>query len=127
MIYLFGYTTGDAQKHLKSRYSSDVENPFQDVQEIFRHLDTIYFDSYKVQNTQQEYRRLNIKLIQTFTEFYIQFLYLARKAIIPTENWYSDLYDKLTVSLQMAVLPVLETLSSYQALVTSLDTSLEIV
>ena len=28
MIYFFGRTTGDAQKHLKSRYSSDVENPF---------------------------------------------------------------------------------------------------
>ena len=61
MTYLFGCTTGDAQKHLKSRYSSDVENPFQDIEEMFRHLDAIYLDPYKVQNAQQEYRHLNMK------------------------------------------------------------------
>ena len=116
MIYLFGRTTGDAQKHLKSRYGSDVETPFEDVQEMFRYFNAIYLDPYKVQNAQQEYRRLNMKSTQTFTEFYTQFLHLTGKARILTEDWRPNLCDKLTVSLQTAVLPVLETLSSYQAL-----------
>ena len=57
-----------------------------------------------------------MKSTQTFTEFYTQFLHLAGKARIPTEDWHPDLYDKLTVSLQTAVLPIFETLSSYQVL-----------
>jgi Zinc knuckle len=116
MVYLFNRTTGDAQAHLQPRFGDDVEDPFQNAKEMIQHLSTIYQDPYKVQNKRQEYRRLTMKPSQTFTDFYTNFLHLAGIGKIPLEDWRPDLYDKLTVELQRAVLPVLATLPTYQTL-----------
>ena len=86
MIYLFNRTTGDAQGHLQPRFGDDVEDPFQSAKEIIQHLSSIYLDPFKVQNARQEYRRLNMKPSQAFTEFLTKFLHLAGQAKIPTED-----------------------------------------
>ena len=83
MAYIFGRTTGDSQGYLKSKYGTDVDDPFQTTQEMIKHLDGIYVDPYKVQNARQEYRRLNMKPTQAFVEFYSEFLRLAGRAKIP--------------------------------------------
>jgi hypothetical protein len=115
MIYLFGRTTGDAQNHLRPRYG-DAKDPFTTATEMIEHLATIYLDPFKVENARQDYRRLTMKPSQPFTEFYTKFLHLAGEAKIPADDWRPDLYDKLTMELQKAVLPTLSTLKTYKAL-----------
>jgi hypothetical protein len=80
------------------------------------HLSNIYLDPYKVENARQDYRRLNMKPSQTFTDFYTRFLQLAGDAEIPQEDWRPDLYEKLTIELRRAVLPVYDNLIDHQAL-----------
>ena len=99
MVYLFNRTTGEAQEHLQPRFGDDVKDPFQSAKEMIQHLSSVYLDPFKVQNARQEYRRLNMKPSQTFTEFYTKFLHLAGRAKILVEDWRPDLYDKLTIKL----------------------------
>jgi Zinc knuckle len=115
MIYVFGRTTGDAQTHLRTRYGTD-DNAFITSQEMIDHLATIYLDPFKVKNARQDYRRLTMKPTQTFTDFHTKFLHLAGEAKIPLDDWQPDLYDKLTMELQKAVLPTLATLTTHKAL-----------
>jgi hypothetical protein len=117
MIYLFGRTTSDAQAHLQPRFSNaDAGDQFTSAQDMIDHLATIYVDPYKVQNARHDFRRLIMKTSQTFTEFYTRFLHLAGVARIPSEDWRPELYDKLTLDLQKAVLPTFNTLLTYKAL-----------
>jgi Zinc knuckle. len=115
MIYIFGRTTGDAQKALKTRYGT-TKNPFQTAQDMIDHLSQIYIDPYKVENAREDYRRLNMKPSQTFTEFFTTFLQLTGDAEIPQDDWRSDLYRKLTIDIRRAILPIYATLTDYQAL-----------
>ena len=82
MIYLFGRTTGEAQKALQIQYGT-AKNPFQTSKDIINHLSNIYLNPYKVENAHQDYRRLNIKPVQTFIEFYTKFLQLTGDVEIP--------------------------------------------
>jgi hypothetical protein len=115
MIYIFGRTQGDAQNALKTRYET-AKNPFQTSQDMIDHLSNIYLDPYKVENARQDYRRLNMRPAQTFTEFYTKFLQLAGDAEIPQDDWRPDLYEKLTFDLRRAILPVYDVLADHQAL-----------
>ena len=47
-----------------------------------------------------------MKQSETFTDFQTQFLHLARQAWIPADDLVPDLFDKLTLDLQQAVLPM---------------------
>ena len=77
------------------------------------HLSKIYVDSYKVENARKDYRRLNIKLSQTFTEFYTIFLQLTGDAEIPQNDWRLDLYRKLTIDIRRAILLIYTTFTDY--------------
>ena len=114
MLYLFGCTTGNAQKALKTRYGN--KNPFQTAKEMIEHLANIYLDPYKVENARQQYRTIRMKPTQSFTEFYTEFLQLAGDADIPPPDWRPDLYDKLTFELHRAVIPLYDTFADHQAL-----------
>jgi len=46
-----------------------------------------------------------IKLLEAFTDFQTRFLHLAGQAKIPADDLVPNLFDKLTVDLQQAVLP----------------------
>jgi Zinc knuckle len=115
MIYIFGRTTGDAQTHLRPKYGAD-EDAFKTAQEMIDFLANIYLDPFKAKNARQDYRRLNMSYKQTFMEFYTKFLHLAGEAKIPLEDWQPDLFDKLTMELQKAILPTLSSLTTYKAL-----------
>jgi hypothetical protein len=115
MVYIFGRTNGDAQTHLRPRYGTD-EDSFKTAQEMIDYLANIYLDPFKVKNARQDYRRLTMKPAQTFSEFYTKFLHLAGEAKIPLDDWQPDLYDKLTMELQKATLPTLNSLTTHKAL-----------
>ena len=73
---------------------------------MINHLSSIYKDPFKVQNARLSYKSLNIKTMETFSAFQTRFLHLAGQAQIPQEDLLLDLFDKLTLDLQRAVLSV---------------------
>jgi len=48
MAYVFGRTSGDAQTHLRPRYTKDLIDPFISKKEIIKYLSSIYKDPFKV-------------------------------------------------------------------------------
>jgi len=48
MAYIFSYTSGDAQTHLRPRYTKDLVDPFISKEEIIKYLSFIYKDPFKV-------------------------------------------------------------------------------
>jgi len=116
MAYVFGRTGGDAQAHLHPRYDDDSEDPFKMGREMVEHLSAIYEDPFKVLNGRNKYRNLMMQEIETFVEFYIRFLHLLGQARIPMDDLLPDLYDKLTLDLERAVLslyPTFKTLKQF--------------
>ena len=83
---------------------------------MIEHLANIYVDPYKAENARQDFRQLNMKLSQTFTDFYTRFLHLAGAGKIPVKDLQPELYTKLTIPLQTAILPTLSTLQTHKAL-----------
>ena len=65
------------------------------------HLASIYVDLFKVRNAKLKYRskESNMKVGETFSEFYTSFLHLASIAKIPFKEYRDDLISKLTISL----------------------------
>ena len=116
MAYVFSRTGGDAQKHLLPRYADDSRETFLSEQEMFEHLSSIYEDPFKSANARLEYRSLMMKASETFAEFYTRFLHLSGQAQIPQEDLLPDLFDKLTIDLQRAALPVFTTIKTHQEL-----------
>ena len=62
-----------------------------------------------MQNARLSYKSLNMKTMETFSAFQTRFLYLAGQAQIPQEDLLPDLFNKLTLDLQRAVLPAFTT------------------
>jgi hypothetical protein len=117
MLYLFGRTTGDAQKHLQPRYDEDSPTRFQTAKEMVQYLASIYVDPNKARNARYEYNRLVMKTGQPFAEFQTQFLHLASEAQIPPTSLRMDLYDRLTTQLQRSLAANLRSLASFEELV----------
>ena len=69
MAYVFGCTSGDAQTHLRPRYTEDLADPFISKEEMIDHLSSIYEDPFKIQNARLGYKSLNIKIMETFSAF----------------------------------------------------------
>jgi hypothetical protein len=116
MAYVFGRTGRDAQTHLRPRYTEDSTEPFVSEEEMINHLSSIYEDPFKVQNARLNYKSLNMKTTETFSAFQTRFLHLAGQAQIPQEDLLPDLFDKLTLDLQRAVLPAYTTAQTLKGL-----------
>ena len=114
--FVFACTGGDAQGHLRPRYSSDAVDPFESYDDMIRHLASIYEDPYKVQNARYDYQALRMKTTEKFTEFQTRFLQLAGQARISSDNLMPDLFDKLTLELRRTILPNYSTMTSLQQL-----------
>src|SRR6266702_3496423 len=116
MAYVFSRTGGDAQTHLCPRYAQDLVDPFVFKKEIINHLSSIFEDPFKVQNACLDYKALNMKTTKTFSIFHTCFLHLAGQAQIPQKDLLLDLFDKLTLDLQRAVLLVFITVQTLKEL-----------
>jgi hypothetical protein len=116
MAYVFGRTGGDAQTHLRPRYAEESAHAFESDDEMVAHLASIYEDPYKVQNARLDYRSLMMKPSESFTDFQTRFLHLAGQARISADDLVPDLFDKLTLDLQRAVLPTYPNLRTLKEL-----------
>jgi len=85
---------------------------------MMNHLASIYVDPFKVRNAKLKYRsrESNMKVGETFSEFYTSFLYLASSAKIPLEDYRDDLISKLTINLQEALIARETEYQDYQSL-----------
>ena len=103
---MFNLTKEKAKDYLELRYKSNDANEQRTAKEIIDYLASIYVDPFKVRNAKLKYRLKdsNIKVGETFSEFYTSFLYLASAAKIPLKEYRDDLIGKLTISLQEALL-----------------------
>jgi hypothetical protein len=81
-------------------------------------LRTAFVNPNRVREATIQYRQLMMGPNTTFADFKTQFLLLAEEANIPSVSRRMDLYDKLTADLQLALLPVLSTLTTFNALCT---------
>jgi hypothetical protein len=61
MFYIFGRTTGDAQRHLLARFDEDSPVRFATALEMIRHLASIYINPNKVRDARYEYNKLVMK------------------------------------------------------------------
>src|SRR6266568_6934582 len=102
--------------HLRPHYAEELADPFTSKEEMINYLSFIYKDPFKVQNTRLNYKALNMKTIKTFSTFHTHFLYLAGQAQIPQKDLLLDLFDKFTLDLQWAVLPVFTTVQTLKEL-----------
>jgi zinc knuckle protein len=116
MLYLFGRTTGNAQRHLQAKFEDESPARFTSVSEMLQHLAAIYVNPNKVRDARYDYNRLMMKSNQPFAEFQTQFLHLAGEGQVPFENYRLDLYDKLTVRLQEKIAATLDDLLTYERL-----------
>ena len=116
MAYIFGRTRGDAQTYLQARYAEDAADSFESDNAMIAHLASIYEDPYRTQNARLDYKSLMMKPAETFTSFQTRFLHLAGQARIPTDDLVPDLFDKLTMDLQRAVLPTYPTMQTLKEL-----------
>lgn len=127
MLYLFNRTSGDAQKHLQSRYDEDSPTRFVTAREMLDYLASIYVNPNAVRDARHDYNSLLMKPSQSFSEFQTQFLHLAGEAQVPRESLRLDLYDRVTTTLQKGIAPNLRLLPTYEELavdLASLDTEL---
>jgi hypothetical protein len=113
IVFLFGKTKGDAQIHLSARYHS--AEGFATAQEMIDLLATVYVNPHKVQNARTDFKKLYMRNL-SFHEFYTKFLHLAGEGNIPIEDYHSELYNKLAIDLQKAVLPTYGSLTTYKLL-----------
>jgi hypothetical protein len=116
MAYVFGRTGGDAQTHLRPRYTDESVDPFLSEEDMIKHLASIYEDPFKVQNARLDYKSLMMKVTETFSAFQTRFLHLSGQAQIPSDDLMPDLFDKLTLDLQRAALPFYTTAKTLQEL-----------
>jgi hypothetical protein len=128
MFYVFGRTTGDAQKHLLSRFDEDSPVRFVTVTDMIQHLASVYVNPNKVRDARYSYGKLVMRTSQSFAEFQTTFLHLAGEGQVPADSLRLDLYDKLTTPLQERLAVMLEDLDTYAKLAArclSLDTELK--
>lgn len=109
LTYTRSRLTGDAMKHLKSRFRQNSPKPFTSAEEIFEALDVIYGDSNRRINAMKAFRRLKqTGPFRVFAAFWAEFQRLASDAeIFDTGILLEDLRDKMSYELQKAL--VLET------------------
>jgi hypothetical protein len=102
--YVIGRISGAAAKYIAPRLRSDTPDPYQNLDDLFKHLSAKYEDPNRIFNAKDAFKKLSMKKDQTFHEFYSQFTQLANEAqISPTDLKY-ELNYKLSFDLQKHVL-----------------------
>jgi hypothetical protein len=106
MSYIFNRTEGEANDHLFPRYTRDADNanPFTTYREMLATLDSIYKNPFLVRDSRNQYKDLKMGIGQSFHDFRTRFIHLANTGRIPSADWFDDMYDKMTTTLQGQIL-----------------------
>ena len=93
-------TGGNAAKHLAPRMRDGAPNKFQSVDEMFKHLESIFLDPNRQINARRKLRTLQMKPTDRYHDFLTEFLYLTGEAGIPESEYKEELYERLTYKLK---------------------------
>lgn len=79
MQYVKSMCKGEAAEHLLPRFRKDSPQRYNDVEDMFEHLKTIYQDANRVTSAKRKFRRLFMNDMK-FQEFLSKFVLLAQEA-----------------------------------------------
>ena len=118
MAYVFSRTGGDAEKHLRPRYSKDSDDPFLSEEDMVDHLTSVFEDPFQAENARRAYQKLLMKPTETFAAFHTNFLHLAGLGKIPVLDLLPDLFYKLTPDLQTMATPIFDDMRDHRQFAT---------
>ena len=101
MYFVFNCISNNTQKYLYYQYKRDISNSFLLTQKIINYLRIIYQNPYQTHKIQKKYQEFRIENNQTFYKFKTEFLYLADEAEISASEYFNNMYNKLTITLQI--------------------------
>ncbi|EOD46549.1 hypothetical protein UCRNP2_6718 [Neofusicoccum parvum UCRNP2] len=108
--YVFSRTTGIASDTIRPNVH---EGPaaFQTVEEAFTLLTSVFDDPHFLQNKRQEFRRF-YQNTTPFNSFYAKFIALATESELPRDQWFEEMWTRLSGGLRHGLAPVKDSLNS---------------
>lgn len=103
-----GWCSGEAAGHLLHRSRPGASEPYQDAEDVIKHLKLIYDDVNKDQRAMSKFRKLQMKNSDKFQKFLSDFTYLAQEADVPKRSWKEELYQRLPPLLQGQAMAVID-------------------
>ncbi|RMJ25469.1 hypothetical protein PHISP_03661 [Aspergillus sp. HF37] len=85
-----------------------ASEPYQDAEDVIKHLKLIYDNVNKDQRAMPKFRKLQMKNSDKFQKSLSDFTYLAQKADIPKRTWKEELYQRLPPLLQGQAMAVVD-------------------
>jgi len=104
ITYVESRVEGKALEHLTPRLRVDAVNPYNTAEEMFKHLESIFQNPNREANAQRDFRKLNMKMKESFQSFLSTFQHLAGEAKIPAAMYKDELHHRLTWRLQEATM-----------------------
>ena len=104
LAYVVSRCEGKALSHISPRMEDDSTTPYQTVDDVFDHLQTVFYDPNQKQVARDEYLDLKMDPKQDFIDFLADFTRLAEESEQPMELRKKDLYRKLPNLLQNQVM-----------------------
>jgi Zinc knuckle len=104
IAYVEGRTGDKAARHLAPRMKEGSVGEYRNVDEVFKHLETVFNDPNKTVNARRKFRAMQMKPSDPYHEFLTEFLHLADEACIPPDQLKEELYEKLTYRLKEAMM-----------------------
>jgi hypothetical protein len=82
----------------------DSPNPFVDVEDMFEHLKTIFYDVNRVAKAKDQLFTLQMKKNTRFQDFLAEFTELAQDSETNVAEWKNELYQRLNFEMQTALM-----------------------
>ncbi|OJD10454.1 hypothetical protein ACJ73_09786 [Blastomyces percursus] len=101
--YIENRTDGAAARHLAPRMREGYPEKIATAGEMFAYLKDIYEDPSKLENANNDYRRLVMRNGDEYHVFVTKFLHLEGEAQIPKDDYEGDFLHKLSFDLQRMV------------------------
>jgi hypothetical protein len=100
MAYVVSRTKEDARKHLMPRRRADTDNPYLDVEDIFKHLSVVFVDPNKALIAREKLRVLRLTNLEKFPEFRANFSLLAAETELDRNSWKYELHWRLPAKMR---------------------------
>lgn len=104
LVHVISRCEGKALSHISPRMQDDSATPYQTIDDVFDHLQTVFYDPNQKQAARDEYLDLQMDPKQDFIDFLADFTRLAEESEQPMELRKKDLYRKLPYLLQNQVI-----------------------
>jgi hypothetical protein len=91
---------GKALEYVSPRFRESCSRPYHTVDEIYRHLKSVFHNPNRVQEALDRFRNLEMKTSQKYHDFLAVFSHQAGEADVPESTYKRELYSKITPALR---------------------------